>query len=73
MAFSETRSNVAIPPPPPSRAPGGVPDEIILDNVTKSFNGLEVLRGVRLRVPKGCLYGLIGPGASGKSVLLISA
>jgi phospholipid/cholesterol/gamma-HCH transport system ATP-binding protein len=29
-----------------------------------------VLQGVDLLVPKGCLYGLIGPGASGKSVLL---
>ncbi len=29
-----------------------------------------VLNGVDLRIPKGCLYGLIGPGASGKSVLL---
>ncbi|HSQ66127.1 MAG TPA: ATP-binding cassette domain-containing protein [Polyangiaceae bacterium] len=29
-----------------------------------------VLRDVSLEVPPGCLYGLIGPGASGKSVLL---
>jgi phospholipid/cholesterol/gamma-HCH transport system ATP-binding protein len=29
-----------------------------------------VLRGVDLSVPEGCLYGLIGPGAAGKSVLL---
>jgi phospholipid/cholesterol/gamma-HCH transport system ATP-binding protein len=39
-------------------------------DLTKSFAGMPVLRGVHLRVPKGCLYGLIGPGASGKSVLL---
>ncbi len=31
---------------------------------------MPVLRGVDLFVPQGCLYGLIGPGASGKSVLL---
>ena len=31
---------------------------------------MPVLRGVELDVPAGCLYGLIGPGASGKSVLL---
>ncbi len=31
---------------------------------------MPVLRGVDLEVPEGCLYGLIGPGASGKSVLL---
>jgi phospholipid/cholesterol/gamma-HCH transport system ATP-binding protein len=29
-----------------------------------------LLRDVSLTVPSGCLYGLIGPGASGKSVLL---
>ncbi|WP_394850275.1 ATP-binding cassette domain-containing protein [Pendulispora brunnea] len=29
-----------------------------------------ILRDVSLQVPKGCLYGLIGPGAAGKSVLL---
>ena len=29
-----------------------------------------VLRGINLDIPRGCLYGLIGPGASGKSVLL---
>jgi phospholipid/cholesterol/gamma-HCH transport system ATP-binding protein len=39
-------------------------------DLTKSFGGTPVLRGVRLTVPKGCLYGLIGPGAAGKSVLL---
>jgi phospholipid/cholesterol/gamma-HCH transport system ATP-binding protein len=30
----------------------------------------EVLRDIDLEVPEGCLYGLIGPGAAGKSVLL---
>lgn len=35
----------------------------------KSFTQ-PVLQGVDLVVPPGCLYGLIGPGASGKSVLL---
>ncbi len=30
----------------------------------------DVLREIDLEVPEGCLYGLIGPGASGKSVLL---
>jgi len=42
---------------------------IRLQDVTKSFDR-PVLRGVKLFIPKGCLYGLIGPGASGKSVLL---
>src|SRR5271165_1837513 len=29
-----------------------------------------LLESVSLTIPEGCLYGLIGPGASGKSVLL---
>jgi phospholipid/cholesterol/gamma-HCH transport system ATP-binding protein len=43
---------------------------IQVEGLTKTFGGMPVLRGVNLTVPKGCLYGLIGPGASGKSVLL---
>lgn len=31
---------------------------------------MPVLRGVTMEIPRGCLFGLIGPGASGKSVLL---
>lgn len=29
-----------------------------------------ILRGITLEIPRGCLYGLVGPGASGKSVIL---
>ncbi len=43
---------------------------IRIEGLTKSFGGMPVLQGVDLVVPQGCLYGLIGPGASGKSVLL---
>ncbi len=43
---------------------------IQIEGLTKTFGGMPVLRGVNLSVPRGCLYGLIGPGASGKSVLL---
>jgi phospholipid/cholesterol/gamma-HCH transport system ATP-binding protein len=43
---------------------------IHIERLTKSFGKMPVLRGVDLEVPAGCLYGLIGPGASGKSVLL---
>jgi len=42
---------------------------IEIQNLSKSF-GHPVLCDVSLVVPMGCLYGLIGPGASGKSVLL---
>jgi phospholipid/cholesterol/gamma-HCH transport system ATP-binding protein len=43
---------------------------IHIEGLTKRFFGLPVLEGVDLDIPPGCLYGLIGPGASGKSVLL---
>jgi phospholipid/cholesterol/gamma-HCH transport system ATP-binding protein len=43
---------------------------IRLEGVGKAFGSRVVLRGIDLEVPQGCLYGLIGPGASGKSVLL---
>jgi phospholipid/cholesterol/gamma-HCH transport system ATP-binding protein len=42
---------------------------ISLRDVNVAF-ARPVLRHVNLEIPRGCLYGLIGPGASGKSVLL---
>jgi phospholipid/cholesterol/gamma-HCH transport system ATP-binding protein len=45
-------------------------DVIRVEDLHKEFDGMPVLRGVTMEVPRGCLYGLIGPGASGKSVLL---
>jgi phospholipid/cholesterol/gamma-HCH transport system ATP-binding protein len=42
---------------------------IRLENVAKSFDR-PVLTDVNLHVPEQCLFGLIGPGASGKSLLL---
>jgi phospholipid/cholesterol/gamma-HCH transport system ATP-binding protein len=49
---------------------------ITIERLSKAFRPSgggppnRVLRGVSLHVPQGCLYGLIGPGAAGKSVLL---
>lgn len=42
---------------------------IRVEGVCKSFGKQEVLRDVCLEVPTGQIFGLIGPGASGKSVL----
>jgi len=46
----------------------------VVRNVSKTFRSAgghnHVLRDVSLSIPRGCLYGLIGPGAAGKSVLL---
>ncbi len=49
---------------------------IRLTGVEKSFRSAgggapaHVVKKLSLTVPPGCLYGLIGPGAAGKSVLL---
>jgi phospholipid/cholesterol/gamma-HCH transport system ATP-binding protein len=43
---------------------------IELRHVSKSFSGRAALQEVDIHVPRGCLYGLIGPGAAGKSVVL---
>lgn len=46
---------------------------ISIQGLTKNGRGrgaAKTLDGVNLDVPPGCLYGLIGPGAAGKSVLL---
>ena len=42
---------------------------IRLEGVSKSF-ARAALSDVHLHVPESCLFGLIGPGASGKSLLL---
>ena len=42
---------------------------ISIRGISKAFVA-PVLENVTLEVPASCLYGLIGPGASGKSVLL---
>ncbi len=49
---------------------------ISIQSVSKAFRPAgggppnQVLQGVSFTVPKSCLYGLIGPGAAGKSILL---
>lgn len=50
-------------------ASGAVGSVISLRELNVAFTR-PVLRAVNLEIPRGCLYGLIGPGASGKSVLL---
>ncbi len=42
---------------------------IEIDNVTKSFGGLEAVRGVTLAVAAGEMFGLIGHNGAGKTTL----
>ena len=41
-----------------------------LKGVQKSFNGVEVLRGITFEMQKGDVYCIIGPSGSGKSTVL---
>ena len=45
-------------------------DIVRLENVSHGFDGHVVLKDVNLRVSRGEIVGLIGPGGHGKSVLL---
>jgi ABC-2 type transport system ATP-binding protein len=45
-------------------------DAIAIDGVTKTFGGFTAVDGVSLRVPRGSLYGFIGPNGSGKTTTL---
>ena len=40
---------------------------IRLDNINKSFGKKQVLFDVSLKIPKGCIFGLLGPSGCGKT------
>lgn len=43
---------------------------IEVDHLTKTINGMSLLRDLHLRVAAGEAYGLIGPAGVGKSTLV---
>lgn len=43
--------------------------ELILDNIRKSFDGKEVLKGIDFTFEKGKIYGLLGRNGAGKTSL----
>lgn len=45
-------------------------DVLALDQIHKSYGSIHALKGVSLNVPKGTVYGILGPNGSGKTTLL---
>ena len=43
---------------------------IELQKLVKSYGPVQALKGLSLKVPQGCLYGLLGPNGSGKTTTL---
>ena len=41
-----------------------------INNVNKSFGGLQALRDINLKIEKGKVHAIIGPNGAGKSTLL---
>jgi ABC-2 type transport system ATP-binding protein len=41
-----------------------------IENVTKTFGSVTAVDNLSLKVPKGCIYGFIGPNGSGKTTTL---
>ena len=45
-------------------------DFITLKNITKTFNGVDVLKNINLKIKEGETLGILGRSGSGKSVLI---
>ena len=43
---------------------------ITIENITKSFGSLQVLKGVNLEISKGEIVSIVGPSGAGKTTLL---
>lgn len=45
-------------------------DILVVENIAKSFRGVQAVNNASLTVPRGSFFGLIGPNGAGKSTLL---
>ncbi len=45
-------------------------DVLVLDSIAKAYGPVKALKGVSLAVPRGTVYGILGPNGSGKTTLL---
>ena len=45
-------------------------DFITLKNITKTFNGVDVLKNINLKIKEGETLGILGRSRRGKSVII---
>jgi ABC-2 type transport system ATP-binding protein len=45
-------------------------DAVVIENLVKFYDGRCVLDGINLKVPSGCIYGLLGRNGSGKTTII---
>jgi ABC-2 type transport system ATP-binding protein len=43
---------------------------VVIENLVKFYDGRCVLDGINLKVPRGCIYGLLGRNGSGKTTII---
>jgi ABC-type branched-subunit amino acid transport system ATPase component len=55
--------------PPGASLPGGDAPAVATFALTRDYGGTGLF-GVDLRVPRGCVYGLVGPNGAGKTTML---
>jgi ABC-2 type transport system ATP-binding protein len=48
----------------------GTPPAVAVRDVVKRFGGIAALNGITLSIPRGQVYGLLGPNGSGKTTLI---
>lgn len=53
-------------------APSIVPDDIVIElcGVTRTFGEKRALDNISLRVPRGVVFGLVGPNGAGETTLI---